>query len=513
MKLWKMNILLAALVLVLCFAGCGSQTAPAPETQAPTAETTLPPAEETEPPTTVNPLDLVEDLEIVVTLDDIQQLDDYPNLKTLNLSGSTCYDAISAYMTTHPEVEVTYTVSLGDTTLTNHDTDVTLEPGTFDYTLLLENLQHLPGLTRLYFPHISFSAQELAVLQETYPDLVIDYTVDMLGDEYTTDVTELDLSFLTPEEAIEVAPALSLMPNLEYVELVPEWTKSKLGMEDVKVLVDAAPNTNFHYTFTLFGKQIATTDESVEYKNQNIGNDGEDEIRAALDIMTGCTYFKLENCKIDNEILASIRDDYRDKGIKVVWRIWFGKYTAMTDAEKIRAVYNVFDDTCHDLRYCEDVKYIDMGHNDTLTDLSFIGHMPNLEILIASGCAVKDLSGFENCKKLEFLELANCSYLSDLTPLEGCESLKYLNVSYTKVSNLMPLDGLPLERFVAVRSQVPPAEQETFMSIHPDCWTRFLGTQPYGIGWRYDDNGMTYSEIYLKIREIFGYDDMPLEYD
>ena len=185
----------------------------------------------------------------------------------------------------------------------------------------------------------------------------------------------------------------------------------------------------------------------------------------------------------------------------------------MTDQEMIRAVYNVTDDNVHALRYCEGAKYIDMGHNDTLTDLSFVGHMPNLEILIASGCAVKELTGFENCKKLEFLELASCSYLKDITALAGCESLRFLNISYTKVSDLMALDGLPLERFVCLNPKVHPDEQEIFMSIHPDCWTRFLGKQPYGIGWRYDDNGMTYSEYYLKIREIFGYDDMPLEYD
>jgi hypothetical protein len=49
------------------------------------------------------------------------------------------------------------------------------------------------------------------------------------------------------------------------------------------------------------------------------------------------------------------------------------------------------------------------------------------------------------------------------------------------------------------------------MAIHPDCWTQFLGSQPYGTGWRYEDNGITYTEIYRKIRDIFHYDDMPVE--
>lgn len=518
MKLLKIMPLCLVLAVLLCFSGCGKK-APAvtePPTTVPPTETTAPATEETEPPETTSPLDLVEEMTMVANIEDFELLENYHNLKKLDLTGSTCYDAILDYIAAHPEVEVLYTVTMGDLTISNTQTELTLEPDSFDYDALLENLPYLPQLTALTLPQTSLTAGELAVIREARPDLTLDYTVDLLGTEYSLDTTELDLSFLTAAQAAEAAPALAKLTSLEYVELMTKSNRSNLSVADVKVLVDAAPNANFHYTFYLFGKSISTTDEQVEYKNVNIGNSGEEQLRAALDIMTGCSYFKLENCKIDSEVLAQIREDYRDAGIKIVWRIYFGqygKYSVLTDTELIRAVYSVFDDSCSELRYCEDAKYIDMGHNGTLTDLSFIGYMPNLEILIASGCAVTDLSGFENCKKLEWLELAGCTYLKDLSPLEGCESLRFLNISSTAVTDLMPLDGLPLERFVCLNPKVSPAEQEIFMSIHEDCWTRFLGSQPYGIGWRYDDNGMTYSEYYLKIREIFGYDDMPLEYD
>lgn len=511
MKLLKINTLLAALSVffcLFCFTGCGKAAA----SEAPAAvETTVPATEETAPPETTNPLDLVESLTIVVTEADISQLESYRSLKQLDLTGSTCYAAISRYMKAHPEVEVTYAVSIGEITLPNTVSEITLHSDSFNFDALLENLTYLPKLATIRLPQTSLTMEQINDLLIARPGMLIDYTVSILGEDYDIDTTELDLSAITADQVTEVAAALNMLPNLEYVELMPSGGRSKLDKTDVKVLVDAAPNANFHYTFTLFGKTISTTDETVEYTNVSIGNDGESVIREALDIMTGCTYFKLENCKIDNDVLASIRDDYRDRGIKVVWRIQFGKYSVLTDVETIHAVYNVFDNTCHDLRYCEDVKYMDIGHNGTLTDLSFIGCMPNLEVLIASGCAVKDLSGFENCKKLEWLELVNCSYLKDISPLEGCESLRFLNLSNTLVSDLTPLDDLPLERFVCLNPKVVPANQEAFMAAHEGCWIRFLGSQPYGIGWRYDDNGMTYSEYYLKLREIFDYKDMPLE--
>jgi len=197
----------------------------------------------------------------------------------------------------------------------------------------------------------------------------------------------------------------------------------------------------------------------------------------------------------------------------VVWRVYFGlngKYTTLTDDDTIRAVYDVTDDTCGPMKYLEDVKYMDLGHNEYLSDFSFVGYMPKLEVLIASGSLISDLSGFENCKNLTWLELASCSKLKDISPLAGCENLKYLNLSSTSVSDLMPLDGLPLERFVCLRPKASKEEQEIFISIHPKdtCITVFYGySNPYGYGWRYDDNGKTMFWYYKDvIREVFNYD-------
>ncbi len=509
MKLLK--IAPVCLALAVCLAGCAVPSL-FPENTLPqeTVGTALP--QETAAPTE-DPALQVEEVTAVVTAAELTSLDQYPNLKKVDLSGSTCYDAILQYMAGHPQVEVTYTVSLGGLEVSNTTQELTIPamdmiPETL-LDILLRQLKYLPSLTSLDLPGTSLSAGQLDQLRESYPELNLSYTVLLLDTEYSWDTAALDLSSLKAEQIPEAAKAMAKLPKLASVELM-KGGYSSLSKAEVKSLVEAAPWAVFHYEFTLFGRKVTSADTSLEFTKYTIGNEGVETLREALDIMPQCTYVKLDNCGIDNEVLAQLREDYRPRGTKIAWRIWFGKYTVMTDTEKIRAVYNVFDDTCHDLRYCEDVKYIDMGHNDTLSDLSWVGYMTNLEIMIVSGCAVTDLSGFENCKKLEFLELASCGFLEDISPLEGCESLKYLNISYTKVTDLMPLDGLPLERFVCLGPKVPAAERKTFEEIHEDCWIRFNGTQPYGIVWRYDDNGYTYSDIYRKIRDIFGYDDMPV---
>ena len=492
----RKNLLCSILALaLLLLPGCGKAADSGPETTAPT-ESTADPALE------------VEDLTMVVTYETVGQLENYKNLKTLDATGSTCYPALEVYARNHPEVTVSYTVSLGPVEVPHGIEEIVLDPQDTDFESLLTNLQYLKDTKRLKLPKTTLSAEELDTLMAKYPDLEVTYTLGLAGKEYMADTTSVDLSALSPTEILAAAETLGRMPELTNVELMTAAGTSPLSLSDVQTLVDAAPQASFHYTFTLFDKTISTNDTQVAFKNLSLTEADIPALRSALGVMTDCTAFILDNCGLSSEQMAQIRADY--PRTELVWRIKFGKYSAMTNAETIRAVYNVFDDTSSELQYCWRVKYMDIGHNETLTDLSFVGSMPDLEILIASGCAVKELTGFENCKKLEFLELAYCYKLENIDALAGCENLKNLNICYSKVSSLKALDGLPLEQFMCKQTRVPAAEQKVFNEIHPKCVTNFYGKEPYaGAGWRYVDNGKTFTEIYKKVREVFGYDDMP----
>ena len=178
-----------------------------------------------------------------------------------------------------------------------------------------------------------------------------------------------------------------------------------------------------------------------------------------------------------------------------------------TDETMVRMTHGLDDTNCHELRYCTDVTYMDIGHNETLTDVSFVEYMTKLECVIVSGAPVKDISAFADHDSLEFLELCFCGHLKDISMLDTCDNLKYLNISYTKVSDISSLENLPLERFNSMQNNVSAASQAKFLEWHPDCLTRFTGKQPYGYGWRYIDNGITYNDYYANMRVVFRYDD------
>ena len=460
--------------------------------------------------TTTEPVDKlnVQELSMVVTESTIRELEEYPNLKTLDLSGSTCYTAIMVYIQNHPQVEVTYSVDFGNTSMVNWAENISLPGEGLTFQTLRTNLIYLPNLKTLQLPRTALTYAEIENLRATYPNVAISYTVSFRGMEFTEDTESVNLAGMTVDEITSVIGMLEALPHLNYVELMNDSGTCALSRQDVKQLVEAAPDVRFHYVFGLFGRTVSTTDETIRFENLSLTSDAEPEIREALSIMAPGSSLILDRCGLSSELLASIREDYTE--VDLVWRVYYGtdsRYTALTNTTTIRSVYNVTDSTCSELKYVRSAKYIDMGHNDTLTDLSFIGYMPDLEILILSGCAASDLSGFENCKKLEYLELANCLKLSDLTPLSGCASLKYLNICYTKVSSLMPLDGLPIQNLFCKRTRVAADEQKQFKEIHPDATAVFTGNDPYaGPGWRYVDNGYTYSEFYKKVREVFNLD-------
>ena len=167
----KITILFLAAVL-LC--GCGNSKSQETEATEPPV-ITLPPApteEETVPE--ADPREEVEQLTAVLQAGEIYTLDYYPNLKSVDLSGSPCYDTILSYMEKHPQVDVTYTVSFGEASVSNKQTSASLSAGTYQPELLLENLQYLPQLTTLTLQDPTFTAEQTAALEAAYPDLQLD---------------------------------------------------------------------------------------------------------------------------------------------------------------------------------------------------------------------------------------------------------------------------------------------------------------------------------------------------
>ena len=438
---------------------------------------------------------------------DIAMLKYFADLKSVDAMNCSDYAQLESLRSQYPKLDVRYQVSLGGLSVDPSVTELTLEKGSFDYALLMENLQHLPQVSTITLPKTDLTFEQMDAITMDHSGVSLVFTVEVLGQEYPSDTATLDLSAITSEQVEEVAAAIPMLANLESIQVMDGSGKSNLSLEDIKALKTAAPQVSIPYTFDFFGVKISTTDKEVHIANKKIGDSNEATVRLALDVMENCSRFVLENCKLSNETLAKIREDYRDK-TKVVWRIWFGKVgSSLTDAEVLRAVYDLQDDNCSALYYCEDVRFMDIGHSDNLDYIDFVAGMTKLEAAIISGAPVKSLEPLANCTELKFLELANCIYFTDLSPLANCTQLEMLNLSYAKITDLSALDNLPLTHLTYIRNKTSAEEEARFVKQHPDCWTVFEnGDQPYGVGWRYDEDGLTKLPWYARLAEVFRYE-------
>ena len=443
--------------------------------------------------------------------DDIWLLQTYfPKLKIIDASACDNYTALEQLQEALPNVSVSYTVSLGASVALPDATELELGQGTFDLDTLKEGLLFLHQVKTVTFPKMALTLEEFQGLQEAFPDIDFSYTVDILGGEYESTTKELDLSALTGDTLEETAAQLGKLPDLETVELCDENGDSGLTKEQAKQIIAAAPQAVFHYAFDFYGETLSTDMEEVVLKKKSIGDSGEEEVRLALDLLSNCKRFVLEDCGLSSDVLVKLREDYRDR-TKVVWRVYFGNGTSLTDAEVVRSVYDLKDSNCSELHYLEDVKFADFGHDEYLNDSSFLSGMKSLEVLIISGSPIKDLSPLSVCKNLRILEIANCGYITDLSPLEDCESLEMLNISHTKATEgLSALEERNMTHLTAVGgiwNKISQEDRDAFQEDHPDCWIVTSGNE-YGVGWRYEDKE-TKMEWYEKASEAFKYPHAP----
>lgn len=454
-----------------------------------------------------------------VSQEDIRVLAAYfPNLKRIDASSCRDYAMLALLTEQLPGCEVTYQVALGGTSAAPDAVELSLAPGAYDFALLTENLVHLPNLQKIHFSRSELTVEQQDVLAEKYPELTITGTVELMGKEYDTQTTSLDLSAMTSAEVEAAADKLGMLTALETVELMDASGASQLSMADVKLLKDAVPNATFHYVFDFYGVSISTTDEEVTIKGITV-QDGklEENLRLALGLMENCERFVLDAKgqydkiwkEISCETLAALRDEFRDN-VKLVWRIYFGKNgSSLTDAQVLRAVYDLTDDNSKDLIYCENVRYLDLGHNEFLDYMDFLSGMKDLEVAILSGAPLKSLDPIAACKNLKFLEIANCIYLPDIEALKECTQLEMLNISFTRFTDLSPIEDLNLTHLTTVKNQFvsknePSEALQAFIDAHPDCWTVYEGDQPYGVGWRYNEDDEAL-EWYSKMIDAFKY--------
>ena len=360
-----------------------------------------------------------------VAEEDIHLLQYLPNLKTVALeTGSYNLHTVEALRGAVHNAGQKFGVVIGGNIVSDTETRLEIADIAEEELALLD---YLPVLQQLKLENPNVSPEKLTALRETYPQMEISWQVTIEDLTFDENTREVDLTTVEITDLSQVERKLACLPNLETV------------------------------TFGLCG-----VDEPK----------------------WGNSRSKLTASPIENEDLAAYRDRVRED-YKVVWTVRLGPSIALrTDADNFMpnhfGVGQLPDSYAYNLRYCEDMVCLDVGHM-TLTDISFVEFMPKLKYLILAWTEVKYIEPIRTCKNLVFLELDN-STIRDLSPLVDCTALEDLNLGNTfcDVTPILEMTWLKNVYFILGS----PASAYKVSQAIPTAHVVASGNATVGGGWR-----------------------------
>ena len=336
----------------------------------------------------------------------------------------------------------------------------------------LELLQLLPELKTLHLKNPEADPETVAQLRSTYPKADISWEVEIAGVSFPDDTKEVDLSAVLDSSAAQTTAGTAA------------GTQTAAGAQTTT----KTQTTTGAVTGTQSTKETQSTAPAVTLNLE--------DLEKKMSYLSDAKQVFLGKCGLDNEELAALRERVRDS-YKLVWTVQLGKkLTARTDDTTFMPVrehvYYFLDEDAYNLRYCEDMLCVDVGHMG-LTNIDFVKGMPHLQILIlAHNGQLQDISPISSCKELIFLEL-DWSAVKDFTPLVGCTSLEDLNIglTYPSVEPLMQMTWLK-NLWMVDRGGAYQLSQAL-----PDTKIVATANATVGAGWRNLPN-------YYKMRDMLG---------
>ena len=400
-----------------------------------------------------------------LTIEEAEVLATLSRLRSVRAENCRDYEALMYLKQLRPDVQIRYQVSLNGKTFASTASELSLSGIEEEEISLLSYLPEVHTVT------LSGGEPEVLVKLKNHCNTAgIRLQIQVCGEILPEDATTLTLHEAGNNDVALLHLATGLK-NLHFTEPAADGEK-------LVALADALDNTTVSWEKTVFGLSFAHDATEIDLTKAIALGDGEvlgdktayqhgldypilgteEETRSAIKVLkyhplpdktentadliaaaeAAMAYFpeaeKLVMCGsiLDNESMSQFREAHRDT-YKVVWSVLCGEIAPRTDAKLFMPtkyhVYYFFDKDTPNLKYCEEVVSMDIGHM-LVQDLSFVEYMPNLKYLILTLSDVREITPLSSCKNLVFLEM-DWTRVTDYSPLLGCTALEDLNIGET----------------------------------------------------------------------------------
>lgn len=419
---------------------------------------------------------------------DLEMLKYFANLQVLDGRNCGNLDALVQAQQMYPDVQVLYTVTINGTDYPQ-DAEHVEASGLTDRDVAL--MAYLPQLSEVTVSGCENYAL-LQQVQQQNPQWNLTYTVSLGGEAYAGDTKDVTVRSATEAE---LDSAMKGFTKLESVTLIdPEAPADYLVS-----LREQYPEVEIRWELEIQG--VTYTDDLTEVDISHMPLESLKQAETIGSYFPDLEKLIVDSGSIDNDTMAAFRDNMRPN-YKVVWTVVcgtgrFGSFEVRTDETTFMPLkhnmYYFLDEDAVNLRYCEDMICIDLGHM-AIKDVSFVEYMPHLKYLILAHTTVMDITPLSTCKELVFLEI-DWTAIKDYTPLLGCTALEDLNLGLTygdptPISQMTWLKNLwwkdaGYKTRLLLEENLP----DTYLMLNP----------PYTVGW-----GWRELQNYYDMRDILG---------
>lgn len=385
--------------------------------------------------------------------------------------GALSNEQIAALTEEFPALTFRYHVSVGAIYVPPYTSELAAtdpEPGC-TVADIAEALPYLGSLSTVRLGARSPEALESALA--LLPEGMADYSVAIYGTELSPDAETLDLSNADAPAPETLAAALPYLPNLKTVLLGDRGDPSLAA-----AFRDAAPGltVDCRYRFAYQGIELTESTETLDLTRIPITD--VEELRRVLSCLPALTHTEMVDCKLDDETMAALRDEFPEKGI--VWEIslgYWGKlrtdataFTTRSSKSPDEMKYRLTSEKLQPIQYCTELVALDLGHQK-IEDISCLAGLNKLQILILADNRISDITPLASMPDLVYVELFY-NYISDVSPLSGLKNLKDLNICSNRISDLTPLYSLTsLERLWYSNNKFTIEDHEALEKQLPNC--------------------------------------------
>jgi len=302
-----------------------------------------------------------------------------------------------------------------------------LDPGTERITV--SSLTEEDAALLSYFPNLKIldatGCDDPSVafrLQQENHRLKVLYNVTLCGKAYPHNTVTLSLD--APE--VSQLEGLTMLPRLQSVHL----TQPQGDPAALLALAETVPMT---WEKTAFGLEFDSDVTEMDFSQEGLTFEDAEAMEAELAWFPNLDLVFFGDVTADYDAMAAYRERQADN-YKVVWNVRLNhRITLRSDAEYFmpyQLYMNPVDEDLVNLKYCNDMLCVDMGHMRAFTHCEWVAYMPKLKYLILADTVIKDLTPLSNLKNLVFLELF-ITPVEDYSPLLGCTALEDLNLCYS----------------------------------------------------------------------------------